>query len=156
MLVPADRFRFVELGPVESVELQISLDGVSVEIDVSSDIVDSDHFALLHGQFDTTIDLAGAATVLHNTGGDLVIGDSFVLFVADKVVGAEDSVFTYPAGTTQSEWLNTIEQSVGNRVVFSHGEPICVCGVNDGDGVLPRTTCSSRVRTKPGCHTRCP
>ena len=123
-LVPAENFRSVERGAIESVSLKAAMAGAEIGLDISSDLVDADHVVLLDANLSTEIDLAGATVVLNNIGGDLVEGDSFVLFVADSVVGGADATFVYPEGTTAEDWTNELQLGTGNRVTFGGDVPV--------------------------------
>lgn len=126
-LVPAEAFRSVARGEIESISLKAAMAGAEIGLDISSDLVDADHVVLLDANLPTEIDLAGATVVVNNIGGDLVAGDSFVLFVADSVVGGADATFVYPEGTTADDWTNELQLGTGNRITFQGDIPVVTC-----------------------------
>ena len=133
-LVPADKLRSVARGDITGIELVSAFAGADVTVDVSSDLVDADHYVLTDANFPTVIDLAGANIILNNVGGDLQAGDSFVPFVADTVQGGEAANYVYPDGDP-SNWTNQLELGTGDRIIYNGGIVVDPLD-NNGDGMV--------------------
>ena len=134
-LVPEDALRSVTKGDIEEIKLLSSFDaGTSLELDVSSALVDADHVILSDPAFTTEINLAGLVINV-NAIDDLVAGDEFVLFVADSVTGAADATFNLPGGSENWDISQLLDDDDStNRIRFTGG--LGVAGDCNGDGVV--------------------
>ena len=119
-LVPADALRSVTRGNITGVELQSALNGATVNIKVSSDLVDADHVQLRSAQFPTQLDVNGATVNVSVLGGPLVPGDKFVPFDADTIIGQSGVIWNLPGGNDKWD-LSGFAAGTTNRIIYTGG-----------------------------------
>ena len=140
-LVPANKMRTVARGALGSVGLQAALDGATVNLEVSSDLVDADHVQLRNANFSTTLDVSGATVNVSVLGGDLVVGDEFVLFDASTITGQSGVNWNLPGGNDKWD-VSGFSAGTTNRIKYTGGltDPLDCNG--DGSVTIADADCN--------------
>ena len=92
LLVPQSHTRSKLPGPVEALNSTAKLgdDGRVYKMQVSSDLLDSDHIVFNGGTLDVT-----GVVINVEASGELVAGDSWVLIIGEDVVGADTVTYNF-------------------------------------------------------------